>query len=134
MLQPIKSHIISLASEPRQQNSRWKVRRSHRSLDQRRFALRQECRILFIFFALLLVPVVTSRGAIINLTTNDSYTKLESARAGDEVIVAPGTYRFRVYFSATGSPAKPIIVRAQDPSNRPVWDLSATVVENAPGS
>jgi hypothetical protein len=78
--------------------------------------------------------MVGSEGAVINVTTNDSYAKLESARAGDEVIIAPGIYRFRVYFSAAGSEAKPIIVRAQDPANRPVWDLSATLVENAPGS
>jgi len=87
-----------------------------------------------ILAAVLLLPILASPAAIINLTTNDSYTKIESARAGDEVVISPGTYRFRVYFTATGSPVKPITIRAQDPSNRPVWDLSGSFVENAPGS
>jgi hypothetical protein len=85
----------------------------------------------------LLVAFLTiagCRAAVINVTTNDSYAKLESARAGDEVIIAPGVYRYRAYFTAAGSPAKPIVIRAQDPANRPVWDLSGTLVENAPGS
>jgi hypothetical protein len=37
--------------------------------------------------------------AVINVTTNDSYTKIESAKAGDEVVIAPGTYAFRVYLT-----------------------------------
>jgi hypothetical protein len=28
----------------------------------------------------------------------------------------------------------PIVIRAQDPNNKPVWDFSAGLVENAPGS
>jgi hypothetical protein len=91
-------------------------------------------RIKLLIPLLLALQVVYSTGAIINLTTNDSYSKLEAARAGDEVVIAPGVYRFRVYFSASGLPSKPIIIRAQDPANRPIWDLSASNVESAPGS
>jgi hypothetical protein len=75
-----------------------------------------------------------ARGAVINVTTNDSYTKIESAKAGDEVVIAPGTYAFRVYLTGHASATNPIIIRAQDPANPPVWDFTNTFVENAPGS
>lgn len=42
----------------------------------------------------------TAKGKIINVTTNDNYTKIESAVAGDQVVIAPGTYAFRVYLTA----------------------------------
>lgn len=84
------------------------------------------------------LPVFTahheSLAATITVTTNDSYAKIEAARAGDEVVIAPGTYRFRLYLTARGTVARPIVIRAQDPARRPVWDLSAAFVENAPGS
>src|SRR5258708_8967127 len=53
---------------------------------------------------------------------------------GDEVVIAPGTYHFRVYLTQAAAANNPIIIRAQDPNNRPVWDLSGGYVENAPGS
>ena len=81
--------------------------------------------VLFVF------PRVAS-GATINITPADSHDKIESARAGDEVIIAPGTYRFRVYLTQTAPANAPIVIRAQDPSNPPVWDLTGTLVENAP--
>ncbi len=71
---------------------------------------------------------------IINITPSDNYTKIESAQAGDEVVIAPGTYRFRVYLTGQGTRLNPIKIRAQDPNNKPVWDFSAGLVENAPGS
>src|SRR5215467_13655453 len=74
------------------------------------------------------------RGTVINVTTNDNYTKIESAKAGDEVVIAPGTYKFRVYLTKQASPMNPIVIRALDPANRPVWDFTNTVVESAPGS
>ena len=64
----------------------------------------------------------------------DSFTKLEAAKAGDEVVIAHGTYAFRVHLTQLGTAQKPIVIRAADPKNKPVWDLSATLVENAPGS
>jgi hypothetical protein len=84
--------------------------------------------------ALLAVGLQTLHSAIINVSSADSYAKIEAARAGDEVVIAPGTYGFRLYFSIAASPDQPIVIRAQDPANKPVWDLSATLVENAPGS
>ena len=37
-----------------------------------------------------------SRAAVINVTTSDTYAKIESANPGDEVVIAPGTYTFRM--------------------------------------
>ncbi len=71
---------------------------------------------------------------VINVTPSDNYTKIEAAQPGDEVVIAPGTYRFRVYLTGQGTRLNPIRIRAQDPNNKPVWDFSAGLVENAPGS
>ena len=71
---------------------------------------------------------------IINVTTNDTYLKIESAVAGDQVVIAGGTYSFRVYLTGQASATNPIIIRALDPSAAPVWDFGSTLVENAPGS
>jgi hypothetical protein len=62
------------------------------------------------------------------------YTKIEGAKPGDEVVIAPGTYTYRVYLTQTASAAQPIYIHAQDPANPPVWDFGKTLVENAPGS
>ena len=77
---------------------------------------------------------IGAAGALINVTTNDTYTKIEGANAGDSVIIAPRTYAFRVYLTKQASPASPIMIQALDPSNPPVWDFGTTLVENAPGS
>src|SRR4051794_26854502 len=73
-------------------------------------------------------------GAVINVGPADGYAKIESAQAGDEVVLAPGTYSFRVYLTKHGTPGSPIVVRALDPANPPVWDFGSTLVENAAGS
>ena len=70
----------------------------------------------------------------LQVTPDDSYDAIEGAQAGDEVVIAPGTYGFRVYLEAQGTASHPIVIRAQDPDNPPVWDLSNTLVEDAPGS
>ncbi|HEX4645130.1 MAG TPA: hypothetical protein VH598_05925 [Verrucomicrobiae bacterium] len=72
--------------------------------------------------------------AVINITTADSYARIEAAQAGDEVIIAPGIYRFRVHLTAQAPASNPIYIHALDPNNKPVWDFSNTLVENAPGS
>jgi hypothetical protein len=74
------------------------------------------------------------RAAIINVTTNDSYTKIEGANPGDTVVIAPGTYSFRVYLTKQATETNPIVIQAQDPTRPPVWDFGTTFVENAPGS
>jgi hypothetical protein len=70
----------------------------------------------------------------ITIAPGDNYTKIEAAQAGDEVVVAPGTYKFRVFLTKKGTAAQPIVIRAQDPKNPPVWDLSGANVEDQPGS
>jgi hypothetical protein len=75
--------------------------------------------------ALLLATTIT-------VTPSDSYDKIENAQPGDEVVIAPGTYHFRVYLNKSG--AMPIVIRAMDPANPPVWDMGTTLVEDAPGS
>lgn len=76
----------------------------------------------------------STQAAVITISPGDSYTKIESAKAGDEVVISPGTYAFRVYLTGQGTAANPIVIRAQDPANPPVWDFGTTLVENAPGS
>ena len=76
----------------------------------------------------------TGAAATISVGPSDSYQKIESAQAGDEVVIAPGTYAYRVYLTKLGTVDKPIVIRAQDPSQPPVWDLASTLVESAPGS
>jgi len=75
-----------------------------------------------------------ANAAIINVTTNDNYAKIESAKPGDEVVIAPGTYSFRVYLTKAAVVTNPINIHALDPANPPVWDFGTTNVENAPGS
>ena len=83
--------------------------------------------------ALLLVAGV-AQAKTITVGPSDSFLKIEAAQPGDVVEIAPGTYKFRVDFETAGSAAQPIVVRAQDPGNRPVWDLTGTMVSSAPGS
>ncbi len=59
---------------------------------------------------------------------------LENAKAGDVVEIAPGTYRYRVNLSRAGTASAPIIIRAQDPNNRPVWNMQGDRIEKFPGS
>jgi hypothetical protein len=85
----------------------------------------------------LLLTALPIPASVINLSPADGtngYTKIEAAQPGDQVVVAPGTYAFRVHLTAQGSTTNPIYIQAQDPDNKPVWDFSATLVENAPGS
>ncbi|HMA94529.1 MAG TPA: hypothetical protein VKP30_17685, partial [Polyangiaceae bacterium] len=75
-----------------------------------------------------------SLATTIEVTPSDSYTKIEAAKAGDEVLIHPGTYRFRVFLTAKATASSPIVIRAKDPLNPPVWDLGAGNLEDAPGS
>ncbi|HXU63749.1 MAG TPA: hypothetical protein VN962_18755 [Polyangia bacterium] len=84
--------------------------------------------------ALLGLTSATARAATINVAPGDSYTKIEAAKPGDEVVIAPGTYGFRVYLTQQAPAGNPIVIRAADPSNPPIWDLGAGYVEDAPGS
>jgi hypothetical protein len=84
--------------------------------------------------AVMTLACVLGHAAVINVTTNDNYTAIESAQPGDEVVIAPGTYSFRVYLTKQAGVTNPITIRAQNPANPPVWDFGVTNVENAPGS
>lgn len=64
----------------------------------------------------------------------DNIAKIEAAAAGDEVVVAPGTYRFRLYLAGQGTAGAPIVIRARDPGDRPIWNLSGAAIETFPGS
>jgi hypothetical protein len=84
-------------------------------------------------WSLFLVPGPAA-AAIIQVTPSDNWTKIEGAKAGDIVEIAPGTYKFRVMLSQQGTATAPIIIRAKDPANRPVWDLAGQPVSAWPGS
>lgn len=94
--------------------------------------MKRNSTILFILYVLFYCPAIY--GAGITVTPEDSFSVIESAEAGDVVEIAPGTYRYRVYLRNSGSQSNPIIIRAQDPENRPVWDLSGDIARNFPGS
>jgi hypothetical protein len=84
--------------------------------------------------SLVTVPARATQISVSPADGNTAYTKIEAARAGDEVVIAPGTYKFRVYLQAQAPANDPIVIRAADPANPPHWDLSGTLVESAPGS
>jgi MYXO-CTERM domain-containing protein len=91
----------------------------------------------FVWLFASLVVLHTARDALaatIHVGPGDDYTKIEAAVAGDTVLVAPGTYKFRVYLTGQGTSAQPIVIRAEDPNNPPVWDLGGQLVEDWPGS
>lgn len=75
-----------------------------------------------------------AHGETIVVTPSDSYDLIEGALPGDEVVIAPGNYAFRVHLTQAAPPEAPIVIRAMDPSQPPVWDLSDNYVEDAPGS
>lgn len=85
-------------------------------------------------FSVLPLVASTASAATIEVAPTDSYTKIESARSGDEVVISPGTYRYRVHLTTTANADDPIRIHAKDPQNPPVWDLSTNNVEDAPGS
>lgn len=83
---------------------------------------------------LVLACAARAGAAPIVVTPSDTYTKIEGAKAGDTVLIAPGTYKFRVMLQGTGTATSPIVIKAQDPNNRPVWDLGGQAVSAWPGS
>lgn len=72
----------------------------------------------------------------ITVTTADSYSKIEAANPGQTVCISPGTYHFRVTLTKAGTASAPIVIRALDPNNRPVFDYTSSThsVDGWPGS
>lgn len=64
----------------------------------------------------------------------DSYATIEAAKAGDTVLIAPGTYNFRLWLHQVGTASAPITIKAQDPNNRPVFDYFGQVAQLFSGS
>ena len=60
--------------------------------------------------AAVMALAFSARATVINIVPGDSFAKIEAARTGDEVVVAPGTYNFRVHFSADGTTNQPMYV------------------------
>lgn len=96
--------------------------------------MRSLARCSVVLLATWLVAPGSAQGTVIQVTPADNWTKIEGAKAGDIVEIAPGTYQYRVMLSQTGTAASPIIIRAKDPANRPVWDLAGKAVSAWPGS
>jgi hypothetical protein len=90
----------------------------------------------------LLFVLQASLGSVladqIRIAATDSDTvniaKMERAGPGNEVVIAPGVYRLRLYLTGLGTEVKPIVIRAQDPANRPVWDLGGKAISAWPGT
>ncbi len=85
-------------------------------------------------FAGCMLAVGIARATTINVGPGDTYAKIEAAMPGDEVVIAPGKYTFRVHLTQKAPSGKSILIRAADPANPPVWDLSGALVEDALGS
>ena len=76
--------------------------------------------------------------AVIRVTPADgssAYEKIEAAVAGDEVVLAPGVYAFRVYLHDQGTAAAPVRIHSEDSSHPAVWQVPAgKYIEDLPGS
>lgn len=90
-------------------------------------------RALLCILALVTLSNV-ARAETITVTPSDDFREIERAEAGDVVEIAPGTYRFRLFLDNSGTAEEPIVYRAADPDDPPVWDLSGDLAENLPGS
>lgn len=76
----------------------------------------------------------TGLGATIRLGPDAGYQAIEAAQAGDEVVLAPGTYRFRLALTNSGTPSNPIVIHGEDPAHPPLFDYSGADLQSFPGS
>lgn len=63
------------------------------------------------------------------MNPTSAYTTIESASAGDVVLLEPGTYHFRLYLSKDG-----VVVKGRDKNNPPVFDYHGRPCGQWPGS
>ncbi len=98
--------------------------------------IRLSKRTVLYVLLVLCANVTAARAATIVVTPGDGHAAIEAAVDGDEVLLAPGTYQFRVYLTNDGSAGAPIVYRAQDMNDPPVFDLGGqgTPTEDWPGS
>jgi MYXO-CTERM domain-containing protein len=96
--------------------------------------------VLSLASAAILLVARPAAASVINVSPASgtmAYTLIEGANPGDEVILAPGTYPFRVYLQQQATATNPIYIHSQDPTNPAIVDLSSApggLVDNAPGS
>ena len=60
------------------------------------------------------------------MSPGDTYARIEGAGPGDEVVIAPGRYAFRVYLTAVAPVDQPIV-------SAPLLALAIVLVLLAPG-
>lgn len=91
---------------------------------------------LFFLMALLFAFLSVCGATTYTITDSQSpstvYSIIDSLQPSDIVEFAPGKYEYRICFSRqSGNSLEPIILRAQDPNNRPVFDLSGDGIWSA---
>lgn len=64
------------------------------------------------------------------MSITDSIMAIEAAGAGDEVIIAPGTYKFRVFIAGGKNP----LIKALDANNKPIFDYTGQNCDLYPGT
>lgn len=91
-------------------------------------------KVFFLFLIILLSNLACAVSArLITVSPSDDYRKIEATQAGDIVEIAPGTYSFRVMLKNHGTSENPIVIKAQDPTKRPIWDLHGRNCDEWPG-
>lgn len=81
--------------------------------------------VAFYWVVLIVFEAALGSAETYTVTPDDSsgWTIIENAGPGDVVEIAPGTYQYRVHLDQAGTEDSPIIIRASDSNDRPVWDL-----------
>ena len=85
------------------------------------------------FLVLLTAGAGHAETIVVTPQLDGGLERIEAAVAGDEVLLAPGVYRFRLALVNSGSPGNPIVIRALDPSDPPVFDYSGAPLTDWPG-
>ena len=65
--------------------------------------------MLGVAFVVVALTPRSARAKRIDVRPGDDYKKIEAAIAGDEVVIAAGTYKFRVNLTNMGTAAQPCV-------------------------